>query len=112
MLGEAFGGLLTSGATWLTGAPGPVLVYLLAAGLLLLPSSWWPERAARLARRLAAGWLLVGAALQAAPGEGAGQQTGAAAPFVRGAQTSQPRLLSGPPISRIASIAGHHPASL
>src|SRR6476469_8595251 len=55
VVGEGFGGLTTSGAGWLTGAPGAVLVYVAAAVLLLLPSSWWTSgRAETVIRHLGA----------------------------------------------------------
>jgi cytochrome oxidase Cu insertion factor (SCO1/SenC/PrrC family) len=76
VLGEFFGGLLSRGASWLTGAPGAVLVYLLAAGVLLADmheqgSTDVHRRRPtdRLARRLAGSWLICAAVLQLMPWE-------------------------------------------
>ena len=46
VFGESFGGLFTSGLTWLTGAPGAALSYAVAGALIALP-----ERAGRSCRR-------------------------------------------------------------
>jgi len=62
IFGEGIGNLLTGSASFYTGAPGAVLIYVLAAALLLLPNM----PADRLPR--AAGLLLLfGAALQSQP---------------------------------------------
>ena len=39
--GESFGGLFAPGLTWLTGAPGAVLVYVVAGALIALPARAW-----------------------------------------------------------------------
>ena len=39
--GEAFGGIFAPGATWLFGAPGAVLFYVVAGVLIALPSRVW-----------------------------------------------------------------------
>ena len=63
VFGEAFGGVLGSGASWLTGAPGAALFYCAAGALLALPSRRW--RDPRLGRRIlqAEGALLVAGAV-------------------------------------------------
>jgi cytochrome oxidase Cu insertion factor (SCO1/SenC/PrrC family) len=110
--GELVGGLLTDGAGWLSGAPGAVLVYLLAAALLLAPWDWWrTARASRLARRAVAVWLLLAAVLQASPGEGFWTRAGLAGAFDDAAANRQPHPVSAP-ISALASLAGRHPATL
>ena len=104
-IGEAFGGLLASGASWLSGAPGAVLVYLAASGLLLAPWDWWDSgRAAVIARRFTAGWLLFGAVLQVLPGERQWTSTGLASMFADGASRPQPAPLVRP-IMRLATFA-------
>jgi hypothetical protein len=66
--GEGLGGLATGSASYLVGAPGSALLYVLLASLLLLPEAWW--RSPRLLWTLQAGgaalWAL-GAVLQLAP---------------------------------------------
>ncbi len=111
VLGEAFGGLLSSGASWLAGAPGAVLVYTAAAGLLLAPWEWWTAgRATLVARRVSALWLLAGAVLQAVPSEKLWTAAGAAEHFADGARMSQPSFLARP-IAWTATLAGNHPVA-
>ena len=43
VFGESFGGIFAPGLTWLTGAPGSVLVYVVAGVLIALPSKSFPE---------------------------------------------------------------------
>ena len=112
VLGEALGGLLQPGATWWTGAPGAVLVYVLAAVVLLLPwAAWQSGRAQVVVRRAVAGWLAAAAVLQALPWEGGWTARGAAAPFAAGAALPQPALLSRP-LAGLALLAGDHPAAV
>lgn len=76
VFGEAFGGLLAPGVTWLMGAPGAALFYIAAGGLVALPVRYW--RDPRLGRAIlqASGALLAGfAVLQAWPGRGYWQGT-------------------------------------
>jgi cytochrome oxidase Cu insertion factor (SCO1/SenC/PrrC family) len=68
---ESFGGIFAPGLTWLTGAPGAVLIYAVAGGLITLPDRAW--RTPRLGRLTLAGLgvFLVGmAVLQAWPSNG------------------------------------------
>ena len=109
--GEFFGGLLAPGASWLTGAPGAVLVYALATWPLLVPwDRWNTGDALRLARRLAGLWMLTAAALQALPWEGGWTARGLSAPFEAGAQTSQPAVFLAP-ITFAAHLAASHPVA-
>ena len=111
-IGEAFGGLLAAGASWLSGAPGAVLVYAAAAGLLLAPWEWWDSgRAATVARRFTASWLLLGAVLQAVRGERLWTPAGISRMFVDGAGMSQPAVFARP-IARLATLAIDHPAAV
>ena len=74
VFGEAFGGIFTSGQSWLSGTPGAVLIYVVAGGLIALPDRAW--RSPRLGRAmlLGLGVLLGGmAVLQAWPGRGSWQ---------------------------------------
>ncbi len=99
--GEAFGGILAPGLTFLFGAPGAVLFYFVAGLLVALPLSSW--RAPRLGRQILAalGLFFVGmAVLQAWPGRGFWQgrlhgQPGTLATMVGSmSSTSQPHFLS------------------
>jgi cytochrome oxidase Cu insertion factor (SCO1/SenC/PrrC family) len=101
VFGESFGGIFAPGLTWLFGAPGAVLIYCAAGGLIALPERAW--RTPRLGRlTLAAlGLFLIGmAVLQAWPGRGFWQgnlngQPGTLAGMVRTmATTPQPHILS------------------
>ncbi|MGO9780408.1 MAG: SCO family protein [Streptosporangiaceae bacterium] len=85
VFGEAFGGILAPGLTWLAGAPGAALVYVVAGGLLALPDRSW--RTPRLGRAVLAGlglFLIGMAVLQAWPGRG----------FWQGSQNGQPGTLT------------------
>jgi len=71
VLGEGLGGILTSSGSWLFGAPGAVLFYVVAGGLLALPESVWRGRA--LGRRVLRGMgfvFLAAAVVQSLPGRG------------------------------------------
>jgi cytochrome oxidase Cu insertion factor (SCO1/SenC/PrrC family) len=101
VLGESFGGIFAPGLSWLTGAPGAVLLYCVAGALIALPSrAWDTPRTGRLLLA-GAGLFFAGmAVLQAWPGRGYWQgsvhgQPGALAGMVAGmARTSQPHVLS------------------
>jgi cytochrome oxidase Cu insertion factor (SCO1/SenC/PrrC family) len=71
MFGEAFGGIFAPGLSWLNGAPGSVVLYIVAGILLALPDRAWDGQ--RLGRWLlgCSGLFWVGmAVLQAWPGRG------------------------------------------
>lgn len=112
VFGEFLGGLLAPGASWLAGSPGPVLIYAAAALLLLLPWSWWESgRCATLVRRVVAGWLLIGAVLQAVPWEGSWSAAGLSEPFANGVATKQPAALRQP-IVWMLTLSRDHPAAV
>jgi cytochrome oxidase Cu insertion factor (SCO1/SenC/PrrC family) len=99
--GEAFGGIFAPGLTVLFGAPGAVLIYVVAGALIALPERVW--RTPRTGRLLLAGMgvFFAGMALlQAWPGRGFWQgtidgQPGTLAGMVQDmAGTSQPHVLS------------------
>ena len=95
VFGEAMGGLLQPGATWLYGAPGAVLVYAVVGALLALPEGSWgsPRLGVRLLRGIGVFFLAM-ALLQAWPGRGF-WQGGPLSGMVRGMSgTPQPLPLS------------------
>jgi cytochrome oxidase Cu insertion factor (SCO1/SenC/PrrC family) len=76
VFGESFGGIFAPGLSWLTGAPGAVLLYVVAGALIALPEQAW--RSPRLGRLLLGGiglFLIGMAVLQAWPGRGFWQGT-------------------------------------
>jgi cytochrome oxidase Cu insertion factor (SCO1/SenC/PrrC family) len=86
VFGEAFGGIFAPGLTWLFGAPGAVLIYAVAGGLIALPERAW--RTPQLGRLILAGlgvFLAGMAILQAWPGRG----------FWQGVSHGQPGTLAG-----------------
>jgi cytochrome oxidase Cu insertion factor (SCO1/SenC/PrrC family) len=95
--GESFGGIFAPGLSWLTGAPGAVLLYCVAGAMIALPFRAW--RTARTGRLLLAGagvYFIGMAVLQAWPGRGYWQgKSGSLSDMVTTmSQTSQPRALS------------------
>jgi cytochrome oxidase Cu insertion factor (SCO1/SenC/PrrC family) len=101
VFGESFGGIFAPGLSWLTGAPGAVLIYVVAGALIALPDGAW--RSPRLGRLLLGGiglFFIGMAVLQAWPGRGYWQgishgQRGTLAGMVQTmSSTSQPRFLS------------------
>jgi cytochrome oxidase Cu insertion factor (SCO1/SenC/PrrC family) len=114
VFGEAFGGVFGQGVTWLFGAPGAVLFYCVAGGLIALPPRLWATP--RLGRVILAamGLFFAGmAVLQAWPGRGFWQGTAAGQPgsltaMVRSmSQASQPHFLSAL-VSDFASFVAAH----
>jgi hypothetical protein len=115
VFGEAFGGIFAPGPSWLFGAPGAALAYVLAGVLLAMPEQRWTS--ARTGRAVLAllGCFFVGmAVLQAWPGRGFWQgrspRNGApgsiAAMAHQMAKAPQPRLLSS-----FVSSFGHFDAA-
>jgi hypothetical protein len=106
--GEAFGSLFSGGGP-LVGSPGSVLLYVLAAGLLLLPAERWA--APRFWRIMAVGiaaYFLLMAGLAAWPPNG--WWTPAGASYLAGmAAMPQPGWLAGM-LAAWASAYAHHPA--
>jgi cytochrome oxidase Cu insertion factor (SCO1/SenC/PrrC family) len=101
MFGESFGGVFAPGLTWLFGAPGAVLIYVVAGALIALPERTW--RNPRLGQAILSGlglFLIAMAVLQAWPGRGFWQgishgQRGTLADMTHDmAQTPQPGFLS------------------
>ena len=86
VFGESFGGVFAPGLTWLFGAPGAVLIYCVAGGLIALPGRVW--RDPRLGQAILSGlglFLVAMAVLQAWPGRG----------FWQGISHGQPGTLAG-----------------
>jgi cytochrome oxidase Cu insertion factor (SCO1/SenC/PrrC family) len=101
VFGESFGGVFAPGLTWLFGAPGAVLIYVVAGALIALPERVW--RDPRLGQAILSGlglFLVAMAVLQAWPGRGFWQgishgHRGTLAGMTHEmAQTPQPGLLS------------------
>jgi cytochrome oxidase Cu insertion factor (SCO1/SenC/PrrC family) len=93
VFGESFGGIFAPGLSWLTGAPGAVLIYVVAGALIALPEGAW--RSPRSGRLLLAGlgvFFVAMAVLQAWPGRG----------FWQGSVSGKPGTLSG----MVAEMAG------
>jgi cytochrome oxidase Cu insertion factor (SCO1/SenC/PrrC family) len=116
VFGEAFGGIFGSGLSWLFGAPGAVLFYVVAGVLIALPERVWHDK--RVGRTLLGvlGIFFVGMAiLQAWPGRGfwQGQRdphatAGSLASMVQTmSKTSQPHALSSA-VSSFASFDAQH----
>jgi cytochrome oxidase Cu insertion factor (SCO1/SenC/PrrC family) len=101
VFGESFGGIFAPGLSWLTGAPGAVLFYVVAGALIALPEGAW--RSPRLGRMLLGGiglFFIGMAVLQAWPGRGYWQGTlagkpGTLASMIQSMSTTpQPHVLS------------------
>ena len=117
VFGELFGGIFAPGLSWLTGAPGAVLLYAVAGALIALPEDAW--RGPRLGRLLLRGigvFLIGMAVLQAWPGRGfwrgtiAGRPGTLAGMVQQMAATPQPHFLSAL-LARFGSFAaGSGPA--
>jgi cytochrome oxidase Cu insertion factor (SCO1/SenC/PrrC family) len=102
VFGEAFGGIFAPGLTWLFGAPGAVLIYCVAGGLIALPDRVWRAASAGRLMLAALGAFLLGMAfLQTWPGRGFWQGTAGGKPGTLAGMTSdmsstpQPHLLAG-----------------
>jgi cytochrome oxidase Cu insertion factor (SCO1/SenC/PrrC family) len=111
VFGESFGGIFAPGLSWLTGAPGAVLIYAVAGAIVALPEDAW--RSPRLGRLLLGGiglFFLGMAVLQAWPGRGfwkgtIGGQPGTLAGMVQDMSgTMQPHVLSAL-VARFGSVA-------
>jgi len=114
VFGEAFGAIFAPGLSWATGAPGGVVFYAVAGGLIVLPERMWLGR--RLGRLVVSGmgiFFLGMALLQAWPGRGfwherVGHAQGTlAAMATEMAKTPQPALFSGWVSSFAAFDAAH-----
>ncbi len=103
VFGESFGGLFAPGLSWLTGAPGGVLIYVVAGALIALPADAW--RSARLGRLLLGGiglFFIGMAVLQAWPGRG----------FWQGTIGGQPGTLTGMVQSMVSTPQPHFLSAL
>jgi len=114
VFGEAFGGIFAPGLTVLFGAPGAVLVYAVAGGLVALPErAWATARTGRLIQAGTGAFFLGMALLQAWPGRGfwqgtAGGQPGTLADMVQSMSgTPQPHPLSSAVSAFGAFTAAH-----
>ena len=115
--GEAFGAIFAPGLTVLFGAPGAVLIYAIAGGLVALPErAWEGESRIRLGRLVLGGtgvFFLGMALLQAWPGRGfwqgtvAGQPGSLAGMIQSMAGTSQPHFLEVL-VSGFGNFTGSH----
>jgi cytochrome oxidase Cu insertion factor (SCO1/SenC/PrrC family) len=111
VFGESFGGLFAPGASWLFGAPGAVLFYVLAGILIVLPEEYF--RTPRLGRVLLGvmGLYYLGMSLlQGWPGRGfwtAGPANSVASMSRNMAQATQPSVFSSLLRSFGSFDAGH-----
>ena len=86
VFGESFGGIFAPGLTWLFGAPGAVLIYVVGGLLVALPERAWQARWLGRGILAGTGLFLIGmAVLQAWPGRG----------FWQGTTHHQPGTLAG-----------------
>jgi cytochrome oxidase Cu insertion factor (SCO1/SenC/PrrC family) len=110
VFGEAFGGIFAPGLTWISGAPGAVLIYVVAGALIALPlRAWVGPRLGRLVL-VGIGLFWAGlAVLQAWPGRGYWQgANGSLIGMVQGmAQASQPHA-QAVMVSAFASFTSAH----
>jgi cytochrome oxidase Cu insertion factor (SCO1/SenC/PrrC family) len=101
VFGESFGGIFAPGLSWLTGAPGAVLIYVVAGALIALPESAW--RSPRLGRLLLGGiglFFIGMAVLEAWPGRGYWQGTIGGQP---GTLAGMVQTMSGTPQTHVLS---------
>jgi cytochrome oxidase Cu insertion factor (SCO1/SenC/PrrC family) len=94
VFGEAFGGIFGSGQSWLFGAPGAVLFYVVAGGLIALPErAWVGQRVGRVLLGGIGAFFVLMAVVQALPGRGfwQGQRTSHA---IAGSLTSMVQTMS------------------
>lgn len=102
ILGEVFGGIFAPGYSWLFGAPGAALIYLVMGILVGLPDRFWSGTKVGINLiRVFGAFLCVMAALQAWPGRGFWNGRSDRAPLIGTlpkmmkimAQSPQPRIL-------------------
>lgn len=110
VFGEALGGIFAPGLSWLTGAPGPVALYVVAGALITLPWQAWARP--RSGRYVLAGTGLFWAGmavLQAWPGRGFWQgSNGTLTAMVRSmARSDQPHAQAAM-VSAFASFTASH----
>ena len=116
VFGEAFGGIFGSGLSWLFGAPGAVLFYVVAGVLIALPErAWAGQRVGRILLGVLGFFFIGMAILQAWPGRGFWQgqsnphaTAGSLTSMVRTmAKTPQPHALSSV-VNSFATFDAHH----
>jgi len=116
VFGEAFGGIFGSGLSWLFGAPGAVLFYVVAGVLIALPERAWVEqRIGRALLGVLGVFFVAMAVLQAWPGRGFWQgqrdphgSAGALTSMVQTmSKTPQPHAMSSV-VSSFASFDAQH----
>lgn len=98
VMGEGLGGLFVPGNnTWLTGTPGSVVFYGIAAWLLLVSPNRWRIGSIQKRMRWIVGGLWLGLAmLQAWPGNGFWSARVLAGPTINMAEMAQPSWVSAP----------------
>jgi hypothetical protein len=103
VLGEAFGSIFAPGLTWMFGAPGAVVFYVVAGVLIAVPEAIWASAAVgRSILRIIGAFFVGMSALQAWPGRGywqgrthTGLPGGTLTRMLRSmAETPQPHLLA------------------
>jgi cytochrome oxidase Cu insertion factor (SCO1/SenC/PrrC family) len=114
IFGEAAGGVLGPGVTFLNGAPGAALIYVAAGALIALPERYWHSaRLGRVTLQICGGGLVAFALLQAWPGNGfwEGRLDGSLGPIAAMvksmAATSQPAVLARL-VSDFGALAAAH----
>ncbi len=95
IMGEGFGGIFTGEATWLMGAPGSVLFYVVGAVFLILPVTAWKDQTVH--RTLQ--WIMVilwlwAASIQAWPNSGFWTSQGLSSTTLTMAEMPQPGFLA------------------
>jgi cytochrome oxidase Cu insertion factor (SCO1/SenC/PrrC family) len=114
VFGEAFGAIFAPGLSWLTGAPGAVLLYVTAGALIALPArAWASPRPGRWVLACAGVFWSGMAVLQAWPGRGFWQGRGGTLTEMARmmSQVTQPHAQAAM-VSAFASFAGAHGAAV
>ncbi len=112
-IAEGMGSIFVTGASILSGAPGAVLLYVIAAVLLLRmdKNKFDSGAAGKVLWNITGGVFLLGALVQLLPAEGFFRGSNLSALFQNAASNPQPILLKGP-IDWLASISASYPMAL